>query len=372
MALDGEGPLVPKQPVTAKPEDKTAEAAKAISRTSAELWALYEVAQTMTSSVGTQEVVEYLARKLEKTFPGSLCAIFLKIPGEEKLRCAAAAGLNREYFLPATTIGPKSLSWQLLCSGTPHVGDYDVDDVMLGTAEGVTWQPLSSSVVVPIICDAERFGTLNLYHSEENAFSEHDRDLLGFVAERCAPAIHDGYFHDMSRSDSDLDSITKAFNLSYLTREIDQLLEQDSRSTRFALVCLNLDTFKPINDLFGRAKGNEILTHVVGMLMSAARDSDTVARFGGDEFLVLLKDAGPTEAGAFLKELDRQFNKYDPSLLHHTLGELGVQYTTGMAFYPGSAKDCAGLIAQADAEMRRAKTERKLRPLSRRKSIKAA
>ena len=365
MALDGEGPLVPRTTRAAEPEDKTAAAAKAISRTSAELWALYEVAQTMASSVGTREVVEYLARKLEKTFPGALCVVFTKAPNAEKLECAAASGINREFFCSASTINPKSLSWQTMIAGTPYVGEYDVDDLMLASVEGTQWEVLQSSVIVPIVCGGEALGTLNLYHCEANAFSEHDRDLLGFVAERCGPAFQHSFLDDQPLSDTERDSMTEAFNLVYLTREIELLLDPESRTTRFALICLNLDTFKSINELFGRTKGNEILGQVAQILMSAIDQDDIVARLGGDEFLILLKDAGHGEADQYLGRVEEQFNQYDPSLLHHALGELAVQYTTGIACYPDSARDCAGLIANADAEMRRAKSERKLRPLSR-------
>ena len=364
MAEEGEGPLVPRPLVPAEPEDKTAAAAKAISKTSAELWALYEVAQTMASSVGTREVVEYLTKKLEKTFPGALCVVFTHSADESKLRCAAASGPNRDYFVAATTIGPKSLSWKVLSDRTPYVGEYDVDDLMLGAAEGVAWDPLQSSVIVPIVCGGEPLGTLNLYHKDQNAFSDHDRDLLGFVAERCGPALHDSFIHEQPFSDSDRDGMTEAFNLVYLTREIDLLLDPESRTTCFALVCLNLDNFKSINEMFGRAKGNEILCRVAQLLIETARQDDVVARFGGDEFLILLKDAGLNEASIFLADLQEKFSLYDPSLIHHALGELGVNYTSGIACYPDSARDCAGLIAFSDGEMRRAKSERKLQELS--------
>lgn len=123
--------------------------------------------------------------------------------------------------------------------------------------------------------------------------------------------------------------------------------------TLLAVLFLDLDHFKLINDHLGHAVGDDVLRHVARRLQSVVRDSDTVSRHGGDEFLILLSEiAHPDDAHLIATKV----------LL--TLGEpcrigmhtLKLSASIGMALYPGDGEDAATLIARADAAMYRAKS----------------
>src|SRR5207248_8557730 len=99
MAKEGQGPLVHKPVETNSIISKADQAARDIQRASSELWALYEVAQTLSSSLGLQETIDILARKLEAILPGTACLFLLRAEEEEEsLSVRAAVGVNREFF----------------------------------------------------------------------------------------------------------------------------------------------------------------------------------------------------------------------------------------------------------------------------------
>jgi diguanylate cyclase (GGDEF)-like protein len=119
-----------------------------------------------------------------------------------------------------------------------------------------------------------------------------------------------------------------------------------------AVLFLDLDGFKAVNDGWGHAQGDELLRDVAGRLAGALRTGDTVARIGGDEFTVLIPEL-PSEEGAaevsrkILRELDRDFRVGG--------SECRVTASIGIAVYPRDGSDADALLRNADAAMYRAK-----------------
>ena len=95
------------------------------------------------------------------------------------------------------------------------------------------------------------------------------------------------------------DELTQLPNRRKFAEQLELALVRARRSGRaVALLCLDLDRFKDVNDLLGHGYGDELLVEVAGRLRAAARETDVVARMGGDEFVVVLPDLDPAEAPA--------------------------------------------------------------------------
>ena len=199
MAAQGEGPLVPIQSKTENPKTKMEGAARDIQRASSELWALYEVAQTLSSSLGLQETIDILARKLEAIFPGGACVFLLKDEGQEILSARAAVGLNHEFLTGSHTLGAYCKSLQVANSRVTYMGEYDQDDLLLTSSQAAQWVTFHTAMIVSIVHQGEVLGTINLYSPDEDAFSVHDRQLLETIAERAAMALYNGLLFDRTR-----------------------------------------------------------------------------------------------------------------------------------------------------------------------------
>ena len=147
------------------------------------------------------------------------------------------------------------------------------------------------------------------------------------------------------------DSLTGLANRTLLTQRIEQALARD---TRLALLLIDLDRFKPVNDTLGHAFGDRLLMHVADRLREAVRDDDTVARLGGDEFAVLLPDVGD----AALRVAERVHRALDVPVDLDGLS-LEVSGSIGVATYPSpGCTDVHDLLKHADIAMYAAKRGR--------------
>jgi diguanylate cyclase (GGDEF)-like protein/PAS domain S-box-containing protein len=151
------------------------------------------------------------------------------------------------------------------------------------------------------------------------------------------------------------DSLTDLPNRSLFADRLDRALARASRAgNSVVLLFIDLDEFKPVNDTLGHALGDRLLQSVADRLRNCMRQADTVSRFGGDEFLVLLPDLPPTQ------DVENFAAKVFHSLqAPHVIGghELHITASIGVSRYPRDAADRNGLLKCADTAMYKAKSQ---------------
>lgn len=153
------------------------------------------------------------------------------------------------------------------------------------------------------------------------------------------------------------DALTGLPNRALFNDRLGQAISVAKRASgRFALLYLDLDKFKPVNDTFGHAAGDELLKCVAEKLRAQVRESDTVARLGGDEFSVILPDISDRRdaeavAGKIVAALAAPFR------LGIQDRAVGIGASVGIAVYPDDARDHETLIKKADVAMYDAKAK---------------
>jgi diguanylate cyclase (GGDEF)-like protein/PAS domain S-box-containing protein len=149
------------------------------------------------------------------------------------------------------------------------------------------------------------------------------------------------------------DPLTQLPNRALLVDRLETALALASRRDRALAVCfIDVDDFKDVNDSLGHATGDRLLQSIASRLRAAVRQSDTVSRYGGDEFVVMLTDgAGRANIGGIATNLVNVCGS------PHQLagGDVTVTVSLGVALYPRDGRDAASLIANADAAMYAAK-----------------
>jgi diguanylate cyclase (GGDEF)-like protein len=329
---------------------------------------LYEVAQTLSASLGVQDTLEILARKLEAILPGTACVFLIREnigqPGEActSLVARAAVGVNRSFLDRSHTLSAQSLSLRVAQERETFLGTFDTDDLMLPGVQSALWTELNTALIVPIIHQGDVLGTINLYHPEENAFGPHDQQLLEMIAERAALALWNGLLFDRTMSHALTDALTGIANARCLIETINDRCAQAAVNPgeAFAILCIDLDSVKPINDNFGHLKGDQVLRDLAAILQRTIHAQDLVARYGGDEFVVVLDAVTASEAYEMAERLQSAVMAYNPGLVHPRLGALRLGASVGVACFPHDGADCTTLLSAADANMYREKSERKL------------
>ena len=147
------------------------------------------------------------------------------------------------------------------------------------------------------------------------------------------------------------DTLTDLANRAYFQNKLDALLA-GTRQTRFAVFSMDLDRFKVVNDTLGHLAGDKLLQVAAARMRACLRDSDTIARFGGDEFAVLQVPSGRTaDARSLAKRLIDAVNAP-----YHIEGhDVSIGVSIGIAVAPGDGTNSEELMRKADKALYRSK-----------------
>jgi diguanylate cyclase (GGDEF)-like protein len=149
------------------------------------------------------------------------------------------------------------------------------------------------------------------------------------------------------------DVLTGLFNRRHLMETLDAQLKYAARhGESVAVVLLDVDFFKSVNDRFGHGIGDEVLAGVAAVLQAGAREGDTVARYGGEEFVVVMPGVDAESAVRRADELRRRCAELT---VHSEMGEVNTTLSAGVATYPSSGETGAELLQAADLALYRAK-----------------
>jgi diguanylate cyclase (GGDEF)-like protein len=207
------------------------------------------------------------------------------------------------------------------------------------------------TILVPLAVPGELLGLLSVSvreRPERLRLSADLTDRLSGVAAQATTALQSGRLVDLITHQATHDQLTGLANRVRLTTELrDAVTRAHAGAESGALLYVDLDQFKPVNDEFGHETGDALLVAVAERLQSYTRASDVVARLGGDEFALLLVAAGPEEIEKVSERIVAGFD--EPFVVGDLCLRLGV--SIGRSIYPVDAADPDGLLRRADVAM---------------------
>ena len=269
-----------------------------------EIYALYEIAQSMGTSLGVADTMALVASKLSNLVPFSSCALFLYDEEHDSLRCRFATGVDAERLQTLSIANGEGLQGWVGRNQRPLVNARPAADFEAAGVDGET--SLQSALVCPLVFDGNLIGTLAVYHSEPGCFTDDHRRLLDRVAEQAAGVINNSMVFEQTKRDSLTDPLTglpnTRFMFVHLTRE---LARAERLQSEVSLLVMDLDGFKEINDSYGHHVGDRALREVARVLRNGIRPYDICVRYAGDEFVVVLSGCGPEEAPIKMLELQQ-------------------------------------------------------------------
>jgi diguanylate cyclase (GGDEF)-like protein len=215
-------------------------------------------------------------------------------------------------------------------------------------------------VAVPLVSGERVTGVLEAVREGESAraFSRGDASLLSALSLPLAAALSNSARVAEAERLSQTDDLTKLHNARYLRQYLVTELKRARRyNSSVTAFFLDLDDFKSVNDCHGHLVGSHVLMEMAGVILASVRDTDVVARYGGDEFVVVLPETG-MEMGLRVAERVRERIER-----HAFTGGRGLRLrltaSFGVASFPAHAQSPQQLIASADTAMYEAKASSK-------------
>jgi diguanylate cyclase (GGDEF)-like protein len=201
----------------------------------------------------------------------------------------------------------------------------------------------------PIVVDGGTAGVIAAFFREDHRYGDAQGAQLGLWCNIAALALERRRLHDQLAYRAQHDGLTGLPNRALLYERLDQEIERASRGrSLLGLLYLDLDGFKQINDTYGHAAGDEVLQEVARRMTQTVRRGDTVARIGGDEFVVLLPMLGRSEDAKQVADKIVQALRKPIQSNHHWFS---VRACAGIAIWPLDGDRPDSLLRFADAQM---------------------
>ena len=322
-----------------------------LQRHSADLNELTRYGGLLQNCLSPAEALELAAQTLARLLPGTGGSVYRIRASRDYAEAVAHWG---EHAAASAAMLPLEQCWALR-RGQPHLLQMPAQNLHCGhielPAEGVVF----NSACIPLVAQGTQLGFV--YVSSAKAEFIAQLDMLQAAAEQLSMALHNLSLQESLRIQSIRDPLTGLFNRRYLEESlIRELANCERRGSSLSVMMLDLDHFKAFNDLNGHAGGDALLAEFGHLLREHARTEDIPCRYGGEEFTLILPEAGKEAAlqcAARLGEKVRQLH------VHYLGKELpAVTVSIGIAVYRRGGSDGAEhLLRRADEALYQAKRE---------------
>lgn len=210
-----------------------------------------------------------------------------------------------------------------------------------------------SIAMAPLRLGNTCLGVISAQSYKEQTYDDSAVRLLAAIAEQMALAVQNARMFADAENRADRDPLTNLYHHRYLKTRLEEEIKRAERSgATFAVLMLDIDRFKLVNDNFGHPAGDEALRKLTAVLLATCRTSDVVGRYGGDEFLTILVDADEAHA---LNVAERIRIDLATAVLDLEGSHIPLSASIGVAEYPRDGRTAGELIATADAALYQSK-----------------
>ena len=332
-------------------ENASSVAHSQIAQATKEMVAVCDVADRLANSPKVEETVKIIAEHALRVLPGQTAITFLFSHEQATLEATAVEGKYAQSLGELTVkLGQGVTGWvaehQRPLLNAP--ANLDLASQFASPTDCDLFNVLS----VPLVARDETLGVISVYSLKGADYTEQHLRLLNIVADHAATALLNARRFERNHELALTDHLTGLANNRHMLQHLEALLHTAAQENApFCVLMLDLNHFKSINDTLGHQQGDEVLQSVARLLADAARKDDLVARYAGDEFVLILADTTSEQAEHVVNRITQSVDALSPM----TNG-IRVSISVGLAAFPEHGRDTRTLIAVADQNMYRHKS----------------
>lgn len=328
----------------------------ALERRNRELEVLIEIGKALTSTLDLEDVLNLIMDQLSRLLQSQAWSLLLRDPASGELTFEIAVSPAAERLKGLRLTRGQGLAGWVAEHGTPLlIPDVRKDARFSDTVDRASAFVTRSVVCVPVKSRDCVLGVIELVNGPlERCFTDADLQILATIADYAAIAIENARNFRRISELVITDDLTGLFNSRHLHTLLDEEIERIRRfGGKLSLIFLDLDFFKTINDTRGHLVGSRTLAEIGRLIRGNIRKVCKAARYGGDEFVIILPNTGKSGAMTLATKLRELFRE------HEFLDEDGTPFNLtasfGLATYPDDARSKDDLIRLADQAMYRVK-----------------
>ncbi|MBI5526871.1 MAG: sensor domain-containing diguanylate cyclase [Deltaproteobacteria bacterium] len=320
-----------------------------------ELYTLYRVSKTLSLSIQLDEVFSHSMKLIGDSLGFDRYGVFLVDEEKQGLALHVSHGLPSEESAGVRFHMGEGVPGRVALLGkTEIIGD-------LSAAPDCVFSPqrkisAGSTLCVPLKISSDTVvGVVGVHRNTVDGFPPKEVILFGSIAEHVAVAFENARLFQKAKVLSYKDPLTNLYNRRYFFERLDKEIERACRYSRMlSVLMVDVDNFKTYNDSNGHLQGDEALRKISRLFVMNLRTHDVVARFGGEEFIILLPETGPENATTAAEKLRSRVEeeKFDGEA-SMPLGKLTI--TVGTASFPKDAKDALQVVVSADGNLLKGK-----------------
>jgi diguanylate cyclase (GGDEF)-like protein/putative nucleotidyltransferase with HDIG domain len=319
-----------------------------------ELITLYDIAQTIGTSLDLRDTFAVFSARLEDIVSYTTCVLYLVRPDSTDVDAAHIAGRHAELFRSKSIPSGAGITGWVVANRHPmHNCDPRLDFDVLKV------QPPEQylvATVVPLTRDNLVLGALAIYSADLRSYTADHLRLMEAVAKLASDAIANAVHHERAETSALTDSLTGLPNARALRYRFEEEADRARRHRdSFSVVMMDLDGFKAVNDRLGHQAGDQLLRELTALLLSHIRSSDFIGRYAGDEFVAILQ-VSQDEAQELSQRLQLAIDRHDFGFAG---SKLFIGVSVGWATFGLDGETLDELLLAADRAMYSNKARRK-------------
>jgi diguanylate cyclase (GGDEF)-like protein/putative nucleotidyltransferase with HDIG domain len=277
-------------------------------QSSHEVVALYEIAQGLTGSLDVRDTLTVLVSKLERVIPFETCVVYLCDDTGGTAIAQHVAGLNAESFRGRSVRQGEGVTGWVIANNKPFA---NTDPALDLSALGSQVEGYRTLAVCPLVSGDRKLGALALYSQSLTSYSVDQLHILEQVSSLTSDALNNAVMYAETKGNRATDQLTGLPNAHYLYAFFEREQSRANEDNNpLALMTMDLDGFRLVNEAVGRSRGDEVLKEIAWMIRSQLRGDDLLIRYSGDKFVALFHNAAPEVVSEITVRLQTNLSLY--------------------------------------------------------------